>query len=149
MARTPLLLSLRRMAYEHRLARAHGLPLDVVRTEQALARAGSARSMTRRELLAGAMAATASLALPRPARARRDAEIAIVGAGIAGLTTALTLADHGVASQVYEASGRVGGRMFTNAGRRDRLRGCSRHDAAYSLTLLSCVAGGQVMHAEG
>jgi monoamine oxidase len=39
---------------------------------------------------------------------------AFVGAGIAGLTCALELADHGIAATVYEASGRVGGRMFSN-----------------------------------
>lgn len=117
MARTPLLSSLRRLALEHRLSLTHGVPLDVIRARRAHAAERAAGAMTRRELLAGAIAATTTLALPRPARARRsDAEIAIVGAGIAGLTTALTLADHGVAAQVYEASARVGGRMFTNAG---------------------------------
>lgn len=117
MARTPLLSSLRRLALEHRLSRMQGVPLDVIRARRAHVAERDAGAMTRRELLAGAIAATTTLALPRPARARRsDAEIAIVGAGIAGLTTALTLADHGVAAQVYEASARVGGRMFTNAG---------------------------------
>lgn len=39
----------------------------------------------------------------------------IVGGGIAGLTAALTLADKGVPSTVYESSAeRVGGRMFTD-----------------------------------
>lgn len=41
-------------------------------------------------------------------------EIAIVGAGIAGLSSALTLADHGVRATVYESTDRVGGRMHTN-----------------------------------
>src|SRR5262249_17162806 len=56
------------------------------------------------------------------ARARRvraaagQPTIAIVGAGIAGLACALDLADKGIASTVYEASGRVGGRMFSNDG---------------------------------
>src|SRR5262249_50771460 len=40
--------------------------------------------------------------------------IAIVGGGIAGLTAALTLADKGYASTIYEASDRVGGRMHSD-----------------------------------
>lgn len=42
-------------------------------------------------------------------------QIAIVGAGIAGLTAALTLQDAGLACAVYEAADRVGGRMHSNA----------------------------------
>lgn len=40
--------------------------------------------------------------------------IVIVGAGIAGLAAALTLQDVGLASEVYEASERVGGRMHSD-----------------------------------
>jgi monoamine oxidase len=39
-----------------------------------------------------------------------------VGAGIAGLTCALELADRGIDSTVHEASARLGGRMFSNRG---------------------------------
>jgi monoamine oxidase len=41
--------------------------------------------------------------------------IAIIGAGIAGLTAALTLQDSGLACAIYEASDRVGGRMHSDA----------------------------------
>ncbi|MBC7978098.1 MAG: FAD-dependent oxidoreductase, partial [Myxococcales bacterium] len=50
-------------------------------------------------------------------RARANAQqpkVTIIGGGIAGLTCALTLRDRGFDSTVYEASGRVGGRMFSN-----------------------------------
>jgi monoamine oxidase len=50
----------------------------------------------------------------RRAAASAPPRIGIVGAGIGGLTAALTLRDAGVAATVYESSGRVGGRMFSN-----------------------------------
>ncbi|MFN2629431.1 MAG: flavin monoamine oxidase family protein, partial [Gaiellaceae bacterium] len=54
-------------------------------------------------------------ALARPARAAGTApRVAIVGAGIAGLNAALTLQDKGIASTVYEASDRIGGRMHSD-----------------------------------
>ena len=54
--------------------------------------------------------------LPRQAGAARTStpRVAIVGAGIAGLNAALTLQDKGIASTVYEASDRVGGRMHSD-----------------------------------
>jgi monoamine oxidase len=73
----------------------------------------------RRTFLAGAGASLATLALGRGARAASGAasqRIAIVGAGIAGLTAAMTLQDHGVAATVYESSTRVGGRMHSLPG---------------------------------
>ena len=121
MAKTPLLHSLQRLAADYRLARVHGLSLHAIRELRAEARrraqedperAGAA--LTRREMLVGAGAALAGLALPRHTRAASAPRIAIVGGGIAGLTCALHLADEGIASTVYEASGRVGGRMFSN-----------------------------------
>ena len=66
--------------------------------------------------MAGSGAALAALALgPRvPAAAQaRAPRIAIVGAGISGLTAALVLADHGIPATVFESSARVGGRMHS------------------------------------
>ena len=40
--------------------------------------------------------------------------IAIVGAGIAGLSAALTLQDAGLSCSIYEASERIGGRMHSD-----------------------------------
>jgi monoamine oxidase len=69
---------------------------------------------SRRQFVAGAAAMAASSAFPEAAlAAASQARIAIVGAGIAGLNAALTLQDAGVASTVYEASNRIGGRMFS------------------------------------
>lgn len=44
-----------------------------------------------------------------------EPRIAIVGAGIAGLSAALTLQDAGLSCAVYEASSRIGGRMRSDA----------------------------------
>ena len=41
-------------------------------------------------------------------------QIAIVGAGIAGLNAALTLQDAGLSCRIYEASDRIGGRMHSD-----------------------------------
>jgi monoamine oxidase len=115
MARTPLLGALQNLFREYRTARAAGLPLSGLREQRAARRAVVARDLTRRELLAGSAAGALTLALPRRVRARAaDPTVVIVGGGIAGLTCALELADRGIASTVYEASGRIGGRMFTN-----------------------------------
>lgn len=114
MAKTPLLRSLRQMVTDARISRATGVPLDELpelRAEKKEAR------LSRRGFLAGAAAGAAALALPRSARAANQSKtVTIVGGGIAGLTCALTLRDKGYASTVYEASGRVGGRMFSNTG---------------------------------
>lgn len=77
--------------------------------------------LSRRHFLmgAGASALLAPFALrsaERVAFAMRDASapsVAIVGAGIAGLTAALVLHEHGIAATVYEAQYRIGGRMHS------------------------------------
>ena len=105
MARTPLLSMLRRLYREHRAARDLAIPVEAIRERSLL---------SRRTFLAGA-AATAAVAVPAFGRSpAADPTIAIVGGGIAGLTCALALRDSGLSSTVYEASGRVGGRMFSN-----------------------------------
>jgi monoamine oxidase len=79
---------------------------------------------TRREIVGKAafgvaaglgVAATRSPGRARAA-ARTDARIVIVGAGVAGLTCAHRLAQHGIGSHVYEACDRVGGRTRTLRG---------------------------------
>lgn len=114
MARTPVMHALRRLAAEHAAARRLALP------------AAEVRGSTRRELLGRAAAlglgtALASAVTPAhaagPAPAKRPvgpARVAVIGAGISGLTAALTLRDAGVAFTLYEANpARVGGRMWT------------------------------------
>ena len=73
-------------------------------------------ALTRGEFVAASAAGVATVVAPR-ALARPDKKqpsVAVVGAGIAGLTAALQLRDHGIHATVYESSGRLGGRMFSN-----------------------------------
>lgn len=108
-AHTPLLSSLVDFFTEHFEAAERRIPVEAVREEQAT------RGLTRRDLLrAGAASAVGALALPRMAWGREQPRVAIIGAGISGLSAALTLKDLGYASTIYEASSRIGGRMFSN-----------------------------------
>lgn len=111
MARTPLLRSIRQLVRDLRVSRETGIPVDELPGLRAEAKA---KKLSRRTFLAGAAVGATALALPRVARAAGQPTVTIVGGGIAGLTCALTLRDKGFASTVYEASGRVGGRMFSN-----------------------------------
>ncbi|CAA9318944.1 MAG: hypothetical protein AVDCRST_MAG90-905, partial [uncultured Microvirga sp.] len=65
--------------------------------------------ITRRSLLAGA----AALAAVRPAAAS-DVDVAIVGAGAAGLAAAKVFLRAGRSVAVLEARSRIGGRVFTD-----------------------------------
>ncbi|HZV77035.1 MAG TPA: NAD(P)/FAD-dependent oxidoreductase [Candidatus Babeliales bacterium] len=75
--------------------------------------------MNRREFVCAAgVAALGAATVPEfvaaaGSQARGRERIAIVGAGIAGLVTAMRLRDAGIASTVYESSSRIGGRMHS------------------------------------
>jgi len=73
-------------------------------------------ALTRRCVL-GALAAGATLPLTgcfAPPRSERPVKVAIVGAGLAGLNALRLLTAAGIEARVYEARGRVGGRVFTS-----------------------------------
>jgi monoamine oxidase len=74
--------------------------------------------LSRRSLLAAAAGGAAAGALPAVAHARpraRNTEVAIVGAGLAGLTAARDLARKGKDVLVIEARDRVGGRTLNHS----------------------------------
>jgi monoamine oxidase len=108
MARTPLMQFLKALSSDVDRCQARDISVSELLAERLAA------APSRREVVVGAAAAATGAAFPGAALAAPSkARIAIVGAGIAGLNAALTLQDAGVASTVYEASNRIGGRMFS------------------------------------
>ncbi len=110
MARTPLLSKFQRLFEDFEEADRTG------RTVQAVQEERLKLSLTRRDFLkiTGATVGAAALSGALGAFAAQRPRIAIIGGGISGLNAALTLQDAGIASTVYEASGRVGGRMHSD-----------------------------------
>lgn len=74
--------------------------------------------ITRRRLLAGLAAGTVAPLIGRigPAFAKSNQRVVIIGGGLAGLTALRTLLDAGISAQLFEARGRLGGRIFTATG---------------------------------
>ena len=114
MSRTPLMRALQRLAGEHRAATQLGIEVEEYRERQAEARISRREFVKRAGAVGAAVAVGGPMTLARSARAAEASRIAIIGGGIAGLTAALTLQDKGVYSDVYESSGRVGGRMHSD-----------------------------------
>ena len=69
--------------------------------------------LSRRRFLTTSSAALAALPMRSFCATSERADVVIIGAGIAGLTAAVTLVEEGVKVLVVEASGGVGGRMHT------------------------------------
>jgi monoamine oxidase len=95
-----------------------GVPVDALLEQQARDR------MSRREFVqAGAMAGAALTGLPEMVRRIRviaAPRVAIVGAGLAGLTCAYRLRQAGVIATVYEGNTRLGGRCWSIRGAFDQ-----------------------------
>src|SRR6266852_8172760 len=115
MPRTPLLRNFQVLFEDFEEAERSGRTVEAVQAERRQMR------LTRRDFLkaTGATVGAAALggplsALAAAAQGATPSRIAIIGGGIAGLNAALTLQDAGIASTVYEASPRVGGRMHSD-----------------------------------
>src|SRR5690349_6388497 len=112
MAHTPLATQLRNFI-------AASARSDAQRVRSGLPPAGPAVPLTRRGFLqsAGVAAATVAAApLLSAAKAPRRAKVAVVGAGLAGLTCAYRLKQAGIEATIYEANTRLGGRCWTRRG---------------------------------
>jgi monoamine oxidase len=114
MSRTPLMRTLQRLAWEHRAATQLGIGVEELREREQTPTVSRREFLKRAGATGAAVAAVGPLAFARPARAAAAPRIAIVGGGIAGLAAALTLQDKGLYADVYESSGRVGGRMHSD-----------------------------------
>jgi monoamine oxidase len=110
MARTPLLRMFESLVQDFKEADRTGRPVEEVQQERRRMRP------TRRDFLKASTAVVGAVALGGrlPAFAQSAPRIAIIGGGISGLNAALTLQDSHIASTVYEASNRVGGRMHSD-----------------------------------
>ena len=100
MARTPLFASLSGLIANAR----RGLPGDG---------ASGPRAISRRAAIAMMTAAAACSPEQEKVDPSDPAIVAIVGGGVSGLVAAWRLANAGVPCEVFEASGRFGGRMYT------------------------------------
>jgi monoamine oxidase len=109
-ARTPLLGKFQRLFEDFDEAARSGRPIAAVQEER------RKMSLSRRDFLkvSGATLGAAAFGGALGVFAAQAPRIAIIGGGISGLNAALTLQDAGYASTVYEASGRVGGRMHSD-----------------------------------
>src|SRR5438874_3159653 len=108
MARTPLLSRFQQLFRDFDEAERTGRSVADIRSSR----------LSRRDFLKAGAATAGAFAMSGPlgrlAAAAPPPRIAIVGGGIAGLNAALTLQDAGLASTVFEASNRVGGRMHSD-----------------------------------
>ena len=114
MARSPLFRIVRRL-----MRRAHAANVLGRNPEELLAAARGATGPSRRDVFLGTLGAAALLPFAAACGdnihpAGEGPGVLVVGGGLAGLTAAHFLKQAGVRAEIYEASMRIGGRMFTD-----------------------------------
>jgi monoamine oxidase len=114
MARTAIMRALRKIAGEHQAASALGVSVEEVRARPAGSGLSRREFVLRTGAVGAGLAVAGRAALGSPAFAATAPRIAIIGGGISGLVAASTLQQGGHVATVYEAAGRVGGRMHSD-----------------------------------
>lgn len=115
-ARSPLMRLVQALARRTRPGPGDEREAGASRRAAQAAQRDARRREARRELLRGAAALAGSALLPVRAAAQRassEPRIVVVGAGLAGLAAAWTMARQGMNVAVVEAAPRVGGRCWT------------------------------------
>src|SRR4051812_33784614 len=112
MARSALFRTLSRVLRQAHAAARAGIPLDEHQEREREARAVSRRRFL--ELSAAAAALPVVASCGGDPVVTKTPTVAIVGGGIAGMHCAYRLKTLGVMATVYDASDRLGGRMFTD-----------------------------------
>lgn len=111
--RTNMFSHFMRLIQKARYTLVYGIPADIVSDQDFKP---DAHLLDRRQFIqlcsAAATLPFAPLAWSKTA-SKQQARIAIIGAGIAGLTAAYTLKKMGISATLYEASPRTGGRIFS------------------------------------
>jgi monoamine oxidase len=121
-SRTPLFGLIRRSLGAARRSNHTGIPAAEL-LERARERVRERALPSRRAFIGTAAAALGGVAAACAPAARRGVgavtarePVVVIGAGVAGLTAAYRLKQAGVPVRVYEAQGRIGGRMFSGRG---------------------------------
>ena len=70
-------------------------------------------SVSRRRFIQSAAAASVAFATPRISWGQTSADVIVIGAGMSGLSAAMSLQDQGVDVRVLEGKNRVGGRVYS------------------------------------
>ncbi|MFE7245811.1 NAD(P)-binding protein [Streptomyces sp. NPDC057582] len=110
MSRTHAMHALRQLAAEHAAARRLRIPVAEVRASTCRELLGRATAIGLSTALGAGLTGRTATAQARTRGATPT--VAVVGAGIAGLTAALTLKDAGLNCTLYESNpDRVGGRI--------------------------------------
>ena len=117
MPRTPIARLVRDLFRDSRQASQLGIPVNELlerRAESTASRRAFLGTLGQAAVVAAGSSAMGGLALAAPAF--KGGKVAIVGAGLAGLTCAWRLKQAGVCATVFEAATRLGGRCYSRRG---------------------------------